>query len=99
MGCDAVWNPSYTATMVRHGLEAWDLEDIVLWQYCGDGKAAIDRLPHKVEGFGNKVDISVYVKGARVPTPARLAVTLCAWRRGNITAFGCTVVSITTRAQ
>jgi len=67
MGCDAVWNPSYTATMVRHGLEAWDLEDIVLWQYCGDGNAAIDSLPHEVQGFG-KIDISVYVKGAQAPT-------------------------------
>jgi GH25 family lysozyme M1 (1,4-beta-N-acetylmuramidase) len=67
MGCDAVWNPSYTATMVTHGLEAWGLEDIVLWQYCGDGNAAIDSLPHEVQGFG-KVDISVFVKGAQVPT-------------------------------
>ncbi|MGE5202159.1 MAG: GH25 family lysozyme [Acidobacteriota bacterium] len=67
MGCDAVWNPSYTAQMVRHGLEAWELEDIVLWQYCGDGTAAIDKLPHEVKGFG-KVDISVFVKGAQVPT-------------------------------
>ena len=67
MGCDAVWNPSYTATMVRNGLEAWDLEDIVLWQYCGDGTAAIASLPHEVQGFG-KVDLSVYVKGAQAPT-------------------------------
>jgi GH25 family lysozyme M1 (1,4-beta-N-acetylmuramidase) len=67
MGCDAVWNPAYTAQMVRHGLEAWELEDIVLWQYCGDGTAAIEKLPHEVEGFG-KVDISVFVKGAQVPT-------------------------------
>ena len=67
MGCDAVWNPSYTPTMVRHGLEAWELEDIVLWQYCGDGTAAIEKLPHAVPGFG-KVDISVFVKGAHAPT-------------------------------
>jgi hypothetical protein len=67
MGCDAVWNPSYTATMVKHGLEPWDLEDIALWQYCGDGTAAIQTLPHEVPGFG-KVDISVYVKGAQTPT-------------------------------
>jgi GH25 family lysozyme M1 (1,4-beta-N-acetylmuramidase) len=39
MGCDLVWNPAYTPTMVVHGLEAWDLEDVVLWQYCGDGTA------------------------------------------------------------
>ena len=67
MGCGRVWNPAYTATMVRHGLEAWDLEDIVLWQYCGDGSAAIASLPHSVPGFG-PCDISVFVKGAQRPT-------------------------------
>ena len=67
MGCSRVWNPAYTATMVRHGLEAWDLEDIVLWQYCGDGSAAIASLPHSVPGFG-ACDISVFVKGAQKPT-------------------------------
>lgn len=67
MGCDLVWNPAYTSTMVRHGLEAWSLEDIVLWQYCGDGQAAISSLPHEIKEFG-KVDISVFVKGAQVPT-------------------------------
>lgn len=67
MGCDLVWNPAYTPNMIRHGLEAWNLEDIVLWQYCGDGKAAIASLPHTVPGFGD-CDISVFVKGAEAPT-------------------------------
>jgi GH25 family lysozyme M1 (1,4-beta-N-acetylmuramidase) len=67
MGCDLVWNPAYTPTMVRHGLEAWNLEDIVLWQYCGDGSAAIASLPHDVPGFG-ACDISVFVKGSQAPT-------------------------------
>jgi hypothetical protein len=67
MGCDLVWNPSYTATMVRNGLQAWDLEEIVLWQYCGDNTAAFEKLPHTVPGF-NKVDISVFIKGAQRPT-------------------------------
>jgi GH25 family lysozyme M1 (1,4-beta-N-acetylmuramidase) len=67
MGCDLVWNPSYTATMVRNGLQAWDLEEIVLWQYCGDNFAAFEKLPHTVPGF-NKVDISVFIKGAQRPT-------------------------------
>ena len=68
MGCDLVWNPSYTKTMVRNGLEAWSLEDIVLWQYCGDGDAAIDpeKLPHTIPGFGD-IDISVYIQGAEKP--------------------------------
>jgi GH25 family lysozyme M1 (1,4-beta-N-acetylmuramidase) len=48
MGCDLVWNPSYTQTMHLHGLEAWNLEDVVLWQYCGDGTAAVANLPRSV---------------------------------------------------
>src|SRR5690606_20177213 len=64
MGCDIVWNPSYTASMVLNGLQAWDLSDIALWQYCGDGVAGIDeaKLPRQIPGFG-AVDISVYVDG------------------------------------
>lgn len=75
MGCDMVWNPSWTETMVRNGLDVWPLEDIVLWQYCGDGDAAIKKLPHEVPGFG-KVDISVYIQGAEKPTLTRLAQRL-----------------------
>jgi GH25 family lysozyme M1 (1,4-beta-N-acetylmuramidase) len=67
MGCNVVWNPSYTRTMVRNGLEAWDLKDIVLWQYCGDGTAAIETLPHSIDNFG-EVDISVYIDGGNSPT-------------------------------
>lgn len=69
MGCDAVWNPSYTATMVKNGLEAWTLDDIVLWQYCGDGVAGIDeeKLPRIIPGFGSP-DISVYIEGANKPS-------------------------------
>jgi len=67
MGCDLVWNPAYTATMVMHGLEAWNLEDVVLWQYCGDGTAAVAKLPRSVPGFG-ACDLSVFVKGAQAPT-------------------------------
>jgi hypothetical protein len=68
MGCDVVWNPAYTSTMVRNGLQSWDLDDIVLWQYCGDGNAAFPKLPHNVPGFGHgKVDISVYIQGAQKP--------------------------------
>jgi GH25 family lysozyme M1 (1,4-beta-N-acetylmuramidase) len=69
MGCDAVWNPSYTRTMVTNGLEAWTLDDIVLWQYCGDGVAGIDeqKLPRSIPGFGSP-DISVYIEGANKPS-------------------------------
>ena len=67
MKCDVVWNPSYTAHMVTNGLQAWDLEDIVLWQYCGDNKGFVANLPTSVPGFA-KLDISVYIKGAQRPT-------------------------------
>jgi GH25 family lysozyme M1 (1,4-beta-N-acetylmuramidase) len=67
MGCDLVWNPAYTPTMVLHGLEAWNLEDVVLWQYCGDGTAAVANLPSTVPGFGT-CDLSVFVKGTQIPT-------------------------------
>ena len=67
MKCDVVWNPSYTAHMVTNGLQAWDLEDIVLWQYCGDNKGFVANLPTSVSGFA-KLDISVYIKGAQQPT-------------------------------
>lgn len=73
MGCDVVWNPAYTSTMVRNGLQSWDLDDIVLWQYCGDGTASFSKLPHSVPGFGHgKVDISVYIQGAERPDLQRL---------------------------
>ena len=67
MGCDLVWNPSWTPHPVRSGLEAWTLEEMVLWQYCGDGTAAVANLPHTVAGFGSTVDLSVFVKGAQAP--------------------------------
>jgi hypothetical protein len=67
MGCEVAWNPSYTAQMATNGLQSWPLEDIVLWQYCGDNVSAVANPPHAVSGF-NKIDISVYVKGAQKPT-------------------------------
>ncbi len=69
MGCDAVWNPAYTRQMTRHGLEAWTLDDIALWQYCGDGSSALDetKFPKSIPGFGSP-DISVYIQGADKPS-------------------------------
>jgi GH25 family lysozyme M1 (1,4-beta-N-acetylmuramidase) len=71
MGCDVVWNPCYTATIVMNGLEAWTLDDVVLWQYCGDGTAVLpdqNRFPRSIPGFGEKADISVYIEGANKPS-------------------------------
>lgn len=81
MGCDIVWNPSYTSTIVMHGLEAWTLDDVALWQYCGDGAAALPdqtKFPRTISGFGN-ADISVYIEGANKPSfenlKSRLGIT------------------------
>lgn len=70
MGCDVVWNPAYTSPMVTNGLfPTWTLDEVALWQYCGDGDAAFAKLPKFIQGFGNgKVDISVHIDGSRTPT-------------------------------
>ncbi len=75
MGCDLVWNPSYTAKMVTNGLQTWGLEDIALWQYCGDNSSALPNYPHSVPGF-NKIDISVYIRGAQKPTLEMMRTSL-----------------------
>lgn len=67
MGCDVAWCPSYTAELVTHGLEAFGLERIPLWQYAGDGEGDASRhhLPLKSPVGG---DVSVFIDGARKPT-------------------------------
>jgi Glycosyl hydrolases family 25 len=65
MGCDVVWNPAYTATMVRNGLQSWDLDDIALWQYCGDGTAAFPKLPHTCPDSDTEKSISVSTSKVR----------------------------------
>lgn len=80
MGCDAVWNPSYTRLMVTNGLMPisrredgktfpWTLDDVALWQYEGDGVAdtSFTHLTKVVAGRA-KVDLSVYVDGDRAST-------------------------------
>lgn len=69
MGCVAVWNPSYTRTMIMNGLTpAWSVDDVVLWQYT-DGTAGDppNGLPMRIPGWpeGLGLDLSVYVDGAR----------------------------------
>ena len=76
MGCVGVWNPAYTAEMPMAGLEAWGLEDVVLWQYAGDrrGDASRHMLP-LVSPVGG--DCSVYVQGREKPTWDGLARRVC----------------------
>ncbi len=52
-----------------NGLEAWTIDDVVLWQYCGDGVAALDesKYPRTIPGFGN-ADINVYIEGKNKPS-------------------------------
>lgn len=85
MGCDQVWNPSYTAKMVTNGLLTigsgrkgpWDLGDIPLWQYGGDGvgDSSVTGLPLGLSGWG-KTDISVFIDGSREPTMERVRARL-----------------------
>jgi hypothetical protein len=67
MGADVAWNPSYTPTMHKAGLEGFALDEIVLWQYCGDNQSYLPNYPHQVKGFA-KLDISVFIKGSAEPT-------------------------------
>jgi hypothetical protein len=77
MMADCVANPAYTERMVTNGLVGtlpdgtkapWELDDLVLWQYCGDGTGDNDvhKLPLSVGGHG--IDLSVAIEGARRPT-------------------------------
>lgn len=79
MGCAQVWNPSYTKFMSMNGLSSvddhpgpWKVDDVVLWQYDGDGvgDSSVTKLPLALAGFG-KVDVSVYVDGSRPPDWSR----------------------------
>ena len=71
MGCDVAWCPSYTAELVTHGLEAFGLERIPLWQYAGDGVGDASRhhLPLRSPIGG---DVSVFIDGPNKPTLERL---------------------------
>lgn len=63
MCCDLLWCPRYTATLPREIYEraGWDLETLLMWQYCGGGVGELSGYPMHVPGFG-AVDISVLVK-------------------------------------
>lgn len=60
MSCDWMWIPRYTATLPAKMYEraGWTLDRVAMWQYCGDGVAALEGFPTEIENFG-KVDISV----------------------------------------
>ena len=59
MGCRGAINPSYTAKI--HPMpKGWDL---LLWQYCGDGRSRLKGYPALAPGLGG-VDISCYPWGS-----------------------------------
>lgn len=63
MCCDLLWCPRYTSTLPREIYEraGWTQDQLLLWQYCGDGTASLSGYPSTVPQFG-ACDISVLVK-------------------------------------
>jgi len=74
MGCVAIWNAGYTATMPMTGLApAFDRDDVVLWQYTdGTNGSTAHGLPLKLPGWSGGLDLNVYVDGNRKPLIGRL---------------------------
>jgi len=62
MGCDYLWIPRYTPTLpeITYQRAGWRLDELVLWQYSGDGQAYLDGYPAFPPGFG-KCDVSALV--------------------------------------
>jgi GH25 family lysozyme M1 (1,4-beta-N-acetylmuramidase) len=60
MGCDWLWIPRYMPTLppIMYQRAGWSLDRVAMWQYCGDGTAALAGYPQQIQNFG-KVDISV----------------------------------------
>jgi GH25 family lysozyme M1 (1,4-beta-N-acetylmuramidase) len=48
MGCQMLWVPSWTATLPSTDYTnlGWTLANTLMWQYCGDGTAALAGYPH-----------------------------------------------------
>lgn len=63
LGCSYLWLPRYTPTLPREIYErmGWTLDELVLWQYSGDGDSHLEGYPSSPPGFG-KVDVSALVK-------------------------------------
>lgn len=74
MNCDWLWIPRYTSTLPKQMYEraGWDLPKVAMWQYCGDGTAALAGYPNAITNFG-KVDISVVL----FPTLADFQNNVC----------------------
>ena len=62
LGCSYLWLPRWTQTLPREIYEraGWTLDEVVLWQFGGDGDAALKGYPKSPPGFG-KVDMNVLI--------------------------------------
>ncbi len=63
MGCDFIWCARYTQTLPAAIYEraGWTTDELIMWQYSGDGVAALKGYPAFPPGFG-KCDVSALVK-------------------------------------
>lgn len=63
MGCDLLWCARYTATLPAEIYQraGWTTDELLMWQYGGDGHAYLIGYPATVPGFGS-CDISALVK-------------------------------------
>lgn len=63
IGCTYLWFPRWTdkLPMSAYNRIGWKLDDLLLWQYCGDGVKFLNGYPNAAPGFG-RIDISVFVK-------------------------------------
>lgn len=66
-GADSYINPAYTKSMPRMENVGVPLDNISLWQLCGDGEVYCPGFVGHIEGFGDE-DYSVYIDGARKTT-------------------------------
>jgi hypothetical protein len=66
-GSDSAVNPAYTSRMPKMDDYGVPLDDISLWQLCGDGKVDLPGYPSKLPGWG-ATDYSVYIDGSHKTT-------------------------------
>lgn len=63
MGCRWLWLPRYTAKLPAEMYEraGWTRDELVLWQYSGDGVSKLEGYPRFPPGFGEDVQVSALV--------------------------------------
>jgi hypothetical protein len=79
-GSDSTVNPAWTRTMPRMEKYGVPLDDISLWQLCGDGAVAAAGFPSVLPGWGAE-DYSVYIDGSRKTTLKSLRDRCLAYSR------------------